>query len=26
MRDVWQGAADVLAYLGNTDYHSSGVG
>ncbi len=26
MREVWQEAADVLAYLGNTDYHSSGVG
>ncbi len=26
MREVWQDAADVLAYLGNTDYHSSGVG
>jgi hypothetical protein len=26
MREVWQDAADVLAYLGNADYHSSGVG
>ncbi len=26
MRDVWQEATDVLAYLANTDYHSSGVG
>jgi hypothetical protein len=26
MREVWQDAADVLAYLANADYHSSGVG
>ena len=26
MRPVWQDAADVLAYLGNTDYHTSSVG
>ena len=26
MREVWQGATEVLAYLANTDYHSSGVG
>ena len=26
MRKVWQDATDVLAYLANTDYHSSGVG
>ena len=25
MRDVWESAADVLEYLGNADYHSSGV-
>jgi hypothetical protein len=26
MRQVWENAANVLEYLGNTDYHSSGVG
>ena len=26
MRQVWEGAADVLEYLANTDYHSPGVG
>ena len=26
MREVWDGAAEVLQYLGNTDYHSPGVG
>ena len=26
MRQVWEGAADVLEYLGNADYHSPGVG
>lgn len=26
MREVWQDATDVLAYLANADYHSSGVG
>ena len=26
MRPVWQDAAAVLEYLGNTDYHSPGVG
>jgi hypothetical protein len=26
MREVWEHAAAVLEYLGNTDYHSSGVG
>jgi hypothetical protein len=26
MREVWGGAAAVLEYLGNTDYHSAGVG
>jgi hypothetical protein len=26
MRPVWQDAAEVLAYLGNADYHSPGVG
>jgi hypothetical protein len=25
MRPVWQDAAAVLEYLGNTDYHSPGV-
>ena len=26
MRQVWEGAANVLEYLANTDYHSPGVG
>jgi hypothetical protein len=26
MRDVWEGAAAVLEYLGNADYHSHSVG
>jgi len=26
MRQVWEKAAEVLDYLGNTDYHSPGVG
>ncbi len=26
MRDVWEEAEEVLDYLGNTDYHSAGVG
>ncbi len=26
MRQVWEGADEVLDYLGNTDYHSAGVG
>ena len=26
MRQVWEGAAEVLEYLANTDYHSPGVG
>lgn len=26
MRHVWENADEVLDYLGNTDYHSSGVG
>ena len=26
MRQVWEGAADVLEYLANTDYHSPSVG
>ena len=26
MRPIWEGATDVLEYLGNTDYHSPGVG
>ena len=26
MREVWHEATDVLAYLANADYHSSGVG
>jgi hypothetical protein len=26
MRPVWENAAEVLEYLGNTDYHSHGVG
>jgi hypothetical protein len=26
MREVWEGADEVLDYLGNTDYHSAGVG
>ena len=26
MRQVWEGAANVLEYLGNVDYHSPSVG
>jgi hypothetical protein len=26
MQNIWENATEVLEYLGNTDYHSSGVG